>query len=70
MLQVMNNIEVSCVIDVKVSTFTHFEQSKIGRLTVNKSGIATHSVQHDMIVRVSFMVYPGDYFRPTSADVR
>jgi hypothetical protein len=69
-LQVMDNIEVSCVFYVKVSTFTHLEQSKIGLLTVNKSGIVTLTVQHDMIVSVSFMLYPGDYLRQTSADVR
>jgi len=70
MLQVMDNIEVSCVFYVKVSTFTHLEQSKIGLLTVNKSGIVTRTVQHDMIVSVCFMLYPGDYLRQTSADVR
>jgi len=70
MLQVMDNMEVSCVFYVKVCTFTHLEQSKIGLLTVNKSGIMMLTVQHDMIVSVSFMLYPGDYLRQTSADVR
>jgi hypothetical protein len=70
MLQAMDNIEVSCGFYVKDSTFTHLEQSKIGLLTVNKSGIVTLTVQHDMIVRVSFMLSPGDYLRQTSADVR
>jgi hypothetical protein len=69
MLHVMDNMEVSCVFYVKVSTFTHLEQSKIGLLTVNKSGIITLTVQHDMIGSVSFMLYPGDYLRQTSADV-
>jgi len=69
MLQVMDNIEVSCVFYVKVSTFTHLEQSKISLLTVKKSGIVTLTVQHDMIVSVSFTLYPGDYWRQTSADV-
>jgi hypothetical protein len=55
MLQVMDNIEVSCVFYVMVSTFTHLEQSKIALLTVNESGIMMLTVQHDMIVRVGFM---------------
>jgi hypothetical protein len=55
MLQVMDNMEVSCVFYVKVSTFTHLEQSKTALLTVNKSGIMTLTVQHDMIVSVSFI---------------
>jgi len=55
MLQVMDNLEISCGFYVRVSTFTHLEQSKITLLTVNKSGIMTLTVQHDMIVSVSFM---------------
>jgi len=55
MLQVMDNMEASCVFYVKVGTFTHLEQSKICLLTVNKSGIVTLPVQHDMIVSVIFM---------------
>ena len=55
MLQVLDNIEVSCVFYVKVSTCTHLEQSKTALLTVNKSGIMTLTVQHDMIVSVSFI---------------
>jgi len=69
MLQVMDNMEVSCVFYVKVSTFTHLEQSKFALLTVNKSGIMMLTIQHDMIVSVSFMLYPGDYLRQTSADI-
>jgi hypothetical protein len=63
-------MEVSCVFYVKVSTFTHLEQSKISLLTVNKSGMMMLTVQHDMIVSVSFMLYRGDYLRQTSADFR
>jgi hypothetical protein len=69
MLKIMDNMEVSCVFYVKVSTFTHVEQSKIALLTVNKSGIITLTIQHDIIVRVSFMQYPREYLRQTSADV-
>ena len=69
MLQVMDNIEVSCVFYVKVSTFTHLEQSKTTLLTVKQSGMVTLIVQPDLIVNVSFMYYPRDYLRQTSADV-
>jgi len=55
MMQVMDNMEVSCVFYVKVSTFTHLDQSKIARLTVNISGIVTLTVQHEMIISISFM---------------
>jgi len=55
MLQVMDNMEASCVIHVKVGTFTHYEQSKIFLLTFKKSGIVTLTVQHDLIVSVIFM---------------
>jgi hypothetical protein len=52
MLQVMDNMEASCVFYVKVGTYTHLEQSKICLLTVNKSGIWTLTVRHDMTVSV------------------
>jgi hypothetical protein len=55
MLQVMDDMEVICVFYVKVSTFTHLKQSKIALLTVNRSGIVTLTIQHDMIVSVSSM---------------
>jgi hypothetical protein len=55
MLQVMDNMEASCVFYVKVGTFTQLEQSKINLLTVNKSGIVTLTVRHDMIVGVMFL---------------
>jgi len=52
MLQVM---EASCIFYVKVGTFTHLEQSKIFVMTVNKMGIVKLTVQHDLIVSISFM---------------
>jgi len=55
MLQVMDNMEASCVFYVKVNTFTHLQHSKTALLTVNKSGIMTLTVQHDMIVSGSFI---------------
>jgi hypothetical protein len=51
----MDNIKGSCVVYVKVGTFTHLEQTKISFLTVNKSAIVTLTVQHDMIVSILFM---------------
>jgi len=55
MLQVMDNMEASCIFYVKVGAFTHLEQSKIFLLTANKSGIVTLIVQHDRIVSVIFI---------------
>jgi len=55
MLQVMDNMEASCIFYVKVGTLTHLEQSKIILLTVKKSGIVTLTVPHDLIVSVIFM---------------
>jgi hypothetical protein len=51
----MDNMEASCVFYIKVSTFTHLEQSKICLLTVNKSEIVMLTVQHDMIVSIIFI---------------
>jgi len=39
MLQVMDYIEASCVIDVEVGTLNRFEHSKISVLTVTELGI-------------------------------
>jgi len=69
MLQDMENMEASCVFHVKVGTFTQLEQSKICVFTVNTTGIVRLAVQHDWIVNVSFLHYPGDYLRQTSADI-
>ena len=69
MLQNMDNMEASCVFHVKVSMFTDLEESNTSLLTVNKSGIVRLTVQHDMIVSISFMYYPGDSLRQTSADI-
>jgi len=55
MLQVMDNMEASCVFYVKVGTFTQLEQSKIFLLTVKKSGIVTLTIQYDLIVSVILM---------------
>jgi len=69
MLQDMDNMEAKCVLYVMVSTFTHLEQSKTTRLTVNQLGMVTQSVQHGLIVSPSFMYYPGDDLRHTSPNV-
>jgi len=69
MFQDMDTIEASCVFYVKVGIFTHLEQFKICFLTVNTMGIVRLTVQHDLIVSVSFMKYPRDTLRQTSADI-
>ena len=69
MLQDMDNIEARCIFYVKVSTFPHLEQSNSSLVTVNQSGIVRITVQHDLIVSVSFKYYPGDSLRQTSADI-
>jgi hypothetical protein len=51
----MDNMEASCIFYVTVGTFTHLEESKISLLTVNKCGIVKLTVQHDLIVSISFM---------------
>jgi len=65
----MDNMEASCVFYVNVGIFTYLEQGTISLLTVNKMGIVRLTVQHDLIVSVSFMYYPVDYWRQTSAEV-
>jgi hypothetical protein len=55
MLQVMDNMEASCVLYVKVGMFTHLEQGKIFLLTVKKLGIVMLTIEHDLIVSVIFM---------------
>jgi len=65
----MGNMEASSVFYVKVSRFTHLQQSKTSILTIDKSGIVRLTIQHDLIVSFSFMYYPGDSLRQTSAQV-
>jgi len=65
----MDNIEASCICYVKVGLLTHLEQSKIAHLTVNKTRLVRLTVQHDLIVSISFMYHPRDYLRQTSADI-
>jgi hypothetical protein len=70
MLQYMENIEASYIFYIKVGRLTHLEQSKTFILTVSKMGIVSLTVQHNFIVSVSFLCYPGDNLRQTSADAR
>ena len=69
MLQGMDSMDASCIFYVKVGMLNHLEHSQIWLVTVNKAGIVRLTIQHDMIVSVSFMYYPGDYLRLTSADI-
>jgi len=67
MLQDLDNMKASCIFYGKVGTFTRLEQSKISLFTFNKMGMVRLTVRHNCIVSVSFMCYPGDYLRQTSA---
>ena len=70
MLQDLDSMEASCVFYIKVGKLNHLEHSQIWLVTVNKAGIVRLTVQHTMIFSVSFMYYPGDFLRQTSAVVR
>jgi len=63
MLEDMDNIEASCDMYVKVTTYSHLEQSKTTLLIVNHLGMVRLTVHHDLIVSVSFMCYPRNYLR-------
>jgi hypothetical protein len=65
----MENMVASCIFYVKVGTLTHLEQSITYLLTVNQTGIVRLMVQHDFIVSISFVHYPRDNLRQTSADI-
>jgi len=69
MLQDMDSMEASCVFYVKVGKLNHIERNLIWLVTVNTAGIVRLTVQHHMIVSASFMYYPGDFLRQTSAGV-
>ena len=69
MLQNIDHKEASCVFHVTVSTFTHLKQSKTSLLTVSESAIVRLTIQYDLIVSISFMYYPWDSLRQTSADI-
>jgi len=69
-LQDMDDTEACCVIDVKAGMPDRLESSKISILTVTKMGIVMLTVQHDLIVSVSFMEYPRDFLGQTLPDIR
>jgi hypothetical protein len=69
MLQDMDSMEASCVMYVKVGKLNHLERNQMWLVTVNKAGIVRLTIQHDMIVSVGFMYYPGDFLRQISADI-
>lgn len=68
-MQVLDNMEASCVSCVKVGTLDQLEQSNICVLADTKMGIVIITVQHDSIVTVSLMRYPSDFVRQTSPDI-
>ena len=55
MLQDMDDMEASCILNVKVGMFDQLEQSKICVLTVTKMGIVILNVQHNLNVSVGRM---------------
>jgi hypothetical protein len=65
----MDNMVASCIFYVMDGTFKHLQQRKIFFMTVYKAGIVMLTVQHDMIIRVSFWEYPRDFLKQTSADI-
>jgi hypothetical protein len=70
MLHDMDSMEASCIFYVKVGMLNHLEHSQIWLVTVNKAEIVRLTVQHAMIVSVSFMYYPRDFLRQISVDAR
>jgi len=68
MLHGMDNMDRSYIFYVRIGKFTHLKQSKISLLTDNQWGIVRLTVQHDMIVSVVLMPYPGNHLRQPSAD--
>jgi len=65
----MDSMEASCLLYVKVGMLNDLEHSQIWLVTVNKTGIVWLTIQHDMIVNVRFMYYPGHYLRQTLAEI-
>jgi len=68
MLQDMDSMVASCISYVKVGKLNHLENSRIWLVSVNEAGIVRLTVQHRMIVSVSFMYYPWEFCRQTSAN--
>jgi hypothetical protein len=54
---------------VKVGKLNHLEHSQIWLVTDNQVGIVRLTIQQEMIVSDSFMYYPVDFLRQTSADI-
>jgi len=69
MFQDMDNMVASCVFHVKVSMFTHLEQSKISLVSVKKMGIVKLTIQYEVIVRARLFNYFEEQLRQTSADI-
>lgn len=65
----MDSMEASYVIYVNVGTFNQREQHKICIITVSSVGIAILSVQHYMMLMISFMKDSRDIWRRTSLDI-
>jgi len=59
MLPDIDNMEASCVLYVKVSTFTHLEQSKTSLQTDNESGIVRLNVPMTWLLASVTCIIPG-----------
>jgi len=69
MLQDMDSMEASCVFYIKVGMINHLQQSQIWLVADNTMEMVWRTIQHDLIVRISFIYYPGDCLRQSSADI-
>jgi len=68
-LQDRDLMEASCIFYIKVGRFDQLEHNKISVVTVTALGIVILTVNHDFMVSVWFVWYPGDVLRQTSPNV-
>jgi len=69
MLQDQSNKDASCVFYVRVSSYTHLEQSQTSLLSVTELWIHMLTVHCDLNIGDSSMDYPANPLRQTSADI-
>jgi len=69
MLQDMDDMEASCNLYVKFGMFDQFNQIKICISTVTQMEIVMLTIQHNLIVCVSFIYHPSDVLRQRSPEI-
>jgi len=69
MLQDMEHMQVSSIMNVKVGMLDQLEPTRFCVLTSNDVGLFIITVQHDTIDDGSFMYNPGNVWRQTPHDV-